>query len=51
MKILQLSIEIIKGNSVDVIQELKPTITYLPATNKPLLLRKVDKLKNYSLSK
>lgn len=43
--ICQLPIDIINGNSVDVIQELKPNIIYMPTTNNPLLLREINKLK------
>jgi hypothetical protein len=40
--ICQLPIDVIKGNLVDVIKEMHPTIIYIPATNNPLLLKNID---------
>ena len=42
----ELSVDILQGNTLKTIQELAPSMLYIPATNKPLIVSIIDTLKS-----
>ena len=42
----ELPIEIIRGSTLEVLRELKPSILYVPKTNNPLIEKIIDDLKS-----
>lgn len=43
----ELPIEIIRGNTLDIVREFAPSDLYMPATNNPLITEIINDLKSY----
>jgi len=46
----ELSVDIIHGNTLAVIQELAPSMLYIPAANNPLIVSIIDSLKSVAIA-